>query len=68
MIAVYKPCNQILEPPDQYFYKLIKPKFPGIIFRHKTSRRGCTLFPKCVVFWGFKSKQEFMSTFDYQFE
>lgn len=68
MIAVYRPHYQISEPPHKHFYKLVKPKFPGLIYRHKTSNRGCTVFPKCVVFWGFKSKQELMSTFNYAFK
>ena len=43
MIAVYKPCNQILEPPDQYFYKLIKPKlFPYL--RVRGLRLDCCAF------------------------
>ena len=68
MIAVYRPRQNLLEPPHEHFYKLVKPKFPGIIFRHKKSKRGCTICPKCLVCWGFKSKKKFMNTFNYPFE
>ena len=67
MLAVYHPICEILEPPSDRFYKLIKPKFPGIIYRHKTSKRGCTVFPSSIVFWGFKSTKELMSTFNHVF-
>jgi hypothetical protein len=68
MIAVYYPTCEILEPPSDRFYKLVKPKFPGIIYRHKTSKSGCTVFPKSIVFWGFKSTKELMSTFNHAFK
>ena len=68
MIAVYRPLCKIPEPPNVKFYKLVKPKFPGIIYRHKTSKRGCTVFPKCILFWGFKCARELLTTFDYAFK
>lgn len=68
MNAVYRPLHKIIEPPSHSFWKSVKPRFPGVVYKNKNLKRlGCVIFPKCVCFFGFKSTKELIKNFNFLF-
>ena len=35
MNAVYRPLHKIIEPPSHSFWKSVKPRFPGVVYKNK---------------------------------
>ena len=64
MSATISRNSAMRRPSASKFVEITHQKFPGIVYKSRVSKHGCTFFPKKIMFFGLKSLENIISVFD----
>ena len=63
MSATISRDNAMRKPDPANFIEITHQKFPGIVYKSRKEKFGCTFFPRKIMFFGLKSLEHIISNF-----